>query len=223
MLSERTELLIQRHTAFQEIAIARLPKYGKCLFLDGDLQSAESDQEQYHRALVEPAFNYNPNIKSALILGGGERATAKKVLTHPDIERVTMVDIDEELVKICAEHLSEWCGEIHDPRLSIHYQDAGEFVPNDISRYDLIVWDLVDPYRWQNKEQTAASNLYSQEFFALIKAHLTPTGLLSIEYALRNRHQMSKLLEGWAKIGRREVYIPSFEEKWSFDLMRSSK
>ena len=96
MLDNRAEVLIETTTPFQKVTVAKLPEYGKCLFLDGDLQSAECDQDLYHSALVNPAFSYNPNIQSALILGGGEGATVKKILKHPSVKRVTMVDIDQQ-------------------------------------------------------------------------------------------------------------------------------
>lgn len=218
-LTENVDILLRAHTSFQQVTIVRLPGFGKCLFLDGDIQSSEYDQKQYHSALINPAFKYNPNIKTALILGGGEGATAKTILNHPQVEKVTMVDIDEELVKICAQLLPEWCGKVNDTRLTAIYQDAGIFVPQDRNRYDLIVWDLVDPHRWYTKEPTTASGLYTPGFFNLIKDHLTENGILSIEYAHRNKGEMSNLLKDWRKIARRHMLIPSFDEKWIFALM----
>ncbi|MDO8429446.1 MAG: hypothetical protein Q7S88_02340 [Candidatus Daviesbacteria bacterium] len=220
MLDERTEILIDTTTPFQRVTIAVTPEYGKCLFLDGDLQSAESDQGQYHSALVCPAFKFNPRIKTALILGGGEGATAKQILKQPTVEKVTMVDIDPGLVAICKEYLPQWHqGAFDDPRLKLHYEDAGKFVQQSKEHYDLIVWDLTDPYRWQNRDSTPSTNLYSLNFFRVLGSHLEEGGLLSVEYAYRNRYLLARLLEGFAKVYRRDVYIPSFEEKWIFALM----
>jgi spermidine synthase len=135
------------------------------------------------------------------------------------VEQVTMVDIDEELVKICAELLPEWCGKLDDPRLTIRYQDAGEFLSGGNNQYDLIVWDLVDPHRWDNSGLTAASNLYKPDFFDSLKKHLDENGLLSLEYANRNKKLMSDLLRDWRKISQKRMYIPSFDEGWVFALM----
>lgn len=219
MLNEKARIFVDTTTPFQRVTIADLPKYGKCLFLDGDLQSAEIDQTTYHSALVEPAFRYNPNVKRALILGGGEGATARRILSHEGVEHVTMVDIDEQVVTICEQHLPEWHGgAFGDPRISIHYEDAAKFIRLPKKPYDLIVWDLTDPYRWGDKDATPASSLYTRDSFDLLKDNLSRNGLLSIEYAYRNRYLVAPLLRDWKKISRRNVFLPSFEEKWIFAL-----
>lgn len=220
---EQEGILLRTRTAFQQVTIARFPGFGKCLFLDGDLQSSEYDQEMYHAALIDPVFAYNLHIKTALILGGGEGATAKRILSHPEVERVTMVDIDEELVKICADLLPEWCGKVDDSRLITYYQDAGIFLPKDSNLYDLIVWDLVDPHRWDTQDPTAATNLYAPDFFYSIKEHLTENGLFSMEYADRNKKLVSNLLKNWRQIDKKNIYVPSFEEQWTFALVDKNR
>lgn len=221
MLNERARVSVDVATPFQRVTIADLPDYGRCLFLDGDLQSAEIDQNAYHAALVEPAFRFNPNIHTALVLGGGEGATARKILNHQGVEKVTMVDIDEQLVTICEQHLPEWHqGAFADKRLSVTYQDASEFVQKPAEQYDLIVWDLTDPYRWQDNNPTPSTGLYTPQTFELLKQHLTENGLLSVEYGFRNKRLMAPLLKGWKQLVRRDMNLPSFEEKWIFTVLQ---
>lgn len=224
MLSEAGEIIADIQTCFQHATIARLPRYGKCLFLDGDLQSAQSDQDIYHSALVLPAFGFNPHIRTALILGGGEGATAHKILDQSSVQAVTMIDIDPELVDLCKQHLPEWnLGAFDDPRLTVHYQDAAKFIEQPQKPYDLVVWDLTDPYRWQDHQNTPSSPLYSPATFSRLRELLSDSGLLSVECAARNGGHTSKLIQqGWERLFRRRMYILSFEEKWDFALYRKS-
>ena len=59
------------------------------------------------------------------ILGGGEGATLREVLRFPSVEKCVMVDIDDELVELCKEHLPEWsAGAFDDPRAEVVIDDA---------------------------------------------------------------------------------------------------
>jgi len=65
------------------------------------MQSAQLDEFIYHECLVQPAMALHARAQEILILGGGEGATAREVLRHPGVKRVTMVDIDGEVVDFC--------------------------------------------------------------------------------------------------------------------------
>ena len=66
------------------------------LLLDGKSQSAEADEFVYHELLVHLALLLHPNPKTVFIAGGGEGATAREALKHHSVEKVVMVDIDQE-------------------------------------------------------------------------------------------------------------------------------
>jgi len=130
----------------------------RVVYLDGIHQSSRYGLEPYHEALVHPAMFSHPNPKTAAIIGGGEGATLREVLKHNTIEHVRMIEIDEDMVQVSREHLSEWsdCSDIHgsaswcgnDPRAEITYEDALNFFiqrrKGDIS-YDIIIIDALDP------------------------------------------------------------------------------
>jgi spermidine synthase len=68
-----------RTRACDSVVIAESPVYGKILFLDGEVQSAESDEAIYHEHLIHPVLNATVATpgKRVLIVGGGEGATAR--------------------------------------------------------------------------------------------------------------------------------------------------
>src|SRR3970282_2718085 len=110
---------------FQTIEVVESPKFGKMLILDGKIQSAALDEHIYHEALVHPAMLMHPHPRRVLILGGGEGAALREVLRYGMVEQVVMVDLDEEVVALCRQHLPEIAGKaFEDPRATLVTEDA---------------------------------------------------------------------------------------------------
>ena len=59
-------------TEYQSMEILETGSYGKCLILDGKMQSSEVDEFIYHEALVHPAMLTHPKPESVFIVGGGK-------------------------------------------------------------------------------------------------------------------------------------------------------
>ena len=74
-------------TKFQSIEIMQSPTFGKVLVLDGKIQSSEVDEFIYHELLVHPPMLAHPNPEKVFIAGGGEGATLREVMRHPDGEK----------------------------------------------------------------------------------------------------------------------------------------
>jgi spermidine synthase len=122
------ELIYLGKTKFQSIAIIDNASFGKCLVLDGKIQSSEADEFIYHEALVHPAMVTHPNPEKVFIAGGGEGATLREVLAHNTVKKAVMVDIDEEVVDICHRFLSSWHQNSFDAqRVELHFTDAREY------------------------------------------------------------------------------------------------
>ncbi|MFC8566120.1 polyamine aminopropyltransferase [Streptomyces sp. NPDC057245] len=146
------------------------------LFLDGRLRVSDSDQRRYHEALVRPAMA-GPHAR-VLILGGGDGLAAREVLRHPGVRRVDVVEPDAGLVRL-ARHdpglstLNEHA--YGDPRLRVGTADAFRLLrATPSAAYDVVISDLPDP------DITAATKLYSQEFYGLVRRVLAPDGRLAV-------------------------------------------
>src|SRR5204862_7390962 len=98
---EALRVLYSGQTRFQKLEIADTVSYGRALFLDDKIQSAELDEFVYHEALVHPALVLHPEPRSVLVVGGGEGATLREALRHRSVEPAVLVDIDEEAVAGC--------------------------------------------------------------------------------------------------------------------------
>jgi len=213
--------LIQTRTQFQNAILADSYSFGRCLILDGEMQSAQLDEFIYHECLVQPALVLHPKPKEVLILGGGEGATVREILRHPSVERVTMVDIDGEVVDFCKEYLKEWHqGTLAHPRTRLIIGDAREFVLTRDETFDVIISDLPTPI-----EGGPAYQLYTVEFYRQMLKRLRPGGifiaqagsgsLVQLHFHAVLRHTLGKIF----KVVRPfYAFVPSFDVPWAFLL-----
>ena len=207
-------------TPFQQVSIVELEAFGKTLFLDGKIQSSQIDEAVYHEALVHPAMVTHPNPKRVLIMGGGEGATLREVLRYP-VERAVMVDIDEQLVKLCEVYMPEWQrGAFYDERAEIIYADARSYVENTEETFDVIISDLTEPI-----EGGPSVMLFTEEFYRKVYERLSEDGILVVQsasadiYYSRFVANIYATLKGIFPIVKvYHAYITSFQLDWAFTI-----
>lgn len=171
------KILFEGRTKFQYVQCFSNDLFGKVLFLDKKIQSAQIDEYVYHESLVHPAMMTHPKPQRILVLGGGEGATLREVYRHSTVEGITMVDIDEELVEICKKHLPEWSeGSYEDLRTRLLIGDARQFVEKTQEKFDVIISDLTEPL-----EEGPSVHLFTKEFYEKIDKILTDSGLFVLQ------------------------------------------
>jgi spermidine synthase len=193
--------------------------YGRCLVLDGKMQSSEADEFIYHEALVHPALLTHPEPKRVFIVGGGEGATLREILRHRSVERVLMVDIDQEVVERCKQFLPEWHqGSFDDPRVELKFLDARKYLEETADTYDVIIIDISEPV-----EEGPAYLLYTKEFYQIVKRRLTPQGLITLQAGSTAVNSMfcfaavcQTLKTAFPIVAPYETSIPSFGLPWGF-------
>ena len=208
-------------TTFQQIEILDLKIYGRCLILDGKMQSSEVDESIYHEALVHPAMLSHPNPKNIFIVGGGEGATLREVLRHQSVEQVLMVDIDQEVVEACKTHLPMWHqGAFDDPRLDLRFLDARQYLEETDEVFDVIIIDISEPV-----EEGPAYLLYTREFYLIVMERLSKDGLIALQAGtttfsyLENFTAVCRTLkEVFPIVSPYQASIPSFGLPWGFAL-----
>src|SRR5215208_2369732 len=177
ILLEAERVLHTRQTRFQKLEIADTVSYGRALFLDDKIQSAQLDEFIYHEALVHPALVLHPQPRSVLVLGGGEGATLRETLRHRCVQRALMVDIDEEAVTSCREYLTPWHqGAFENSRTQLLHADARSYLEQHDERFDSIIVDVTDPLAGG-----PSYLLFTREFYRLAAERLTEHGTLAVQ------------------------------------------
>ncbi|MEN0061664.1 MAG: polyamine aminopropyltransferase [Myxococcota bacterium] len=169
-----SDILVAKDTPYQRLVVTRWRDDVR-LYLNGHLQFATMDEYRYHETLVFPALAATPRPGRVLILGGGDGLAVQRVLTHPGVVHVDLVDLDPEVMALFRDHprLSELNqGALRDARVTTHAADAIAWLRSTEDLYDVILIDLPDP----NDPQLA--RLYAQSTYRLALERLAPRGAL---------------------------------------------
>lgn len=166
------EVLVDTVSKYQHIQIFDSETYGRVLILDGVIQVTERDEFSYQEMITHVPMFAHANPKSVLIVGGGDGGVLREVARHPDVERICMCEIDEELVGLTRKHFaSSTATAFGDDRVALHFMDAAKFIENKQGEFDVIIVDSSDPVG-------PAETLYTSEFYSNLRTSLRPGGLI---------------------------------------------
>jgi len=176
--------IIYAGSGLQNLFIMENKFWGKMLFINNTLQFTERDEFIYHEALVHIPVQASPegSIKRVLICGGGDFGASRELLKYPQIEKVVIVDIDENIPKLVKEFFPELLPENpEDPRLELISADAFEMVRDYLNKgetFDLVIIDTTDPDISESGTTVELSHaLFSAEFHKMLY-ELCPRGII---------------------------------------------
>lgn len=164
-------------TPYQRIVLTRTP-YSLRLHLNGHLQFDSSDEYRYHEALVHVGLHAVPQKRSILVLGGGDGLAVREILKYPEVERVTLVDLDPSMTQVFRNSPSLVAlnqNALNDPRVTVINQDAFVWLQHPPEQFDFIVIDLPDPTNF------SIGKLYTTGFYKLLHGALTPHGAFVVQ------------------------------------------
>ncbi|HIE42360.1 MAG: polyamine aminopropyltransferase [Nitrospinaceae bacterium] len=170
----KDKIVYQEQTRYQKIVLTQW-KDDYWLFINGSTQFSTYDEERYHEPLVHPLMGLIKEHKDILLLGGGDGLAAREILKYPDVENLTLVDLDPAMTRLAQQDkifLSINQGSLNDPRVRVVNQDAYQFINNSGDLYDAVIIDLPDP------KSVSLSLLYSLGFYKMIEKHLKPFGAM---------------------------------------------
>ena len=166
------EVFFDVQSPFQRVRILESYKYGKMLALDDMVMTTINDEFHYHEMIAHPAMFTHGNAKNVLVIGGGDGGTVREVLKHSSVEKVTMVEIDGEVINACKEYLPTIAAAFDHPKLNLIVDDGIAFIKQaEKESYDIIIIDGSDPVG-------PAEGLFSVEFYTNCFNALKEGGIL---------------------------------------------
>jgi spermidine synthase len=213
------EVILARNTRYQRIVLTKW-KDDVRLFLSSHLQFSSRDEYRYHEALVHPGLASVEGARRVLVLGGGDGLAAREILKYPDLESVTLVDLDPEMTKLFSTHpflKTLNANSLNSPRVHVINQDAFPWLQSASEMYDFAVVDFPDPTNF------SLGKLYTTAFYRLLAKHLNAHGMAVVQSTspLFARQSYWCIVETLAQAGMKtypyHVYVPSFGE-WGFVL-----
>lgn len=208
--------LLSLRTPYQQLELLESAQLGRTLRLDGRFMTSERDEFFYHEALVHPAALAHPFPERALILGGGDGGAAEELLKHPSIRRVTIVDLDPDVVDVARHELASiHRGALDDPRVQVLCEDGGAFVRGCDALFDLVLLDLTDP-------ETPAGSLYTREFMGDLRRVLAPGGAIVLHLGApffepgQVRALLADLQHTFGIVAPYGLHVPLYGAYWGF-------
>src|ERR1700746_1551880 len=213
------EIIFARDTRYQHIVLTRF-KDDIRLFLNSHLQFSSRDEYRYHEALIHPGLSAVPAPRRVLVLGGGDGLAVREILKYPQLESITLVDLDPEMTHLFSTHpmltglnqKSFLSSKVH-----IINADAFPWVDSNTDSFDFIVIDFPYPTSY------SLGKLYTTAFYKAVARHLSTQGLMVVQSTspMFARDSYWCIAETLRQAGLQtypyHVYVPSFGE-WGFVL-----
>ncbi|WP_343154437.1 polyamine aminopropyltransferase [Buchnera aphidicola (Aphis aurantii)] len=165
------KILYQEKNKYHDIKIFDNVVMGKVMTIDDIVQTTEKDEFIYHEMLSHvPIFSHGL-IKDVLIIGGGDGGILREVCKHKNIDNITMVEIDINIVNLCKKYFPDHSNNAYeDPRLELIINDGLNFIKQTDKKFDLIISDSTDPVG-------PGKNLFISDFYLNCKKKLKKNGI----------------------------------------------
>jgi spermidine synthase len=215
---ELEQVVARVRTPLQDAMVADTVAYGRALFLDGLVQSAESDEPLYHEILVHPGLVIHGAARRVLVGGAGEGATLRELLKHPDVAQIVAVDLDPEVVRLAQEHLPQWHeGAFDDPRVELRFEDVRDTLARaEPGSFDVVLLDVTDPV-----DEGPSVELFTVRFFREVQRVLAPGGVMILQGGELDpidlasaRTVMTTLRAAFPWVAMAHTFVPCFACMW---------
>jgi spermidine synthase len=204
--------LFVEQSPYQTVEVFQTETFGKMLTIDSMVMCTEVDEAAYHEMIVHVPMQIHAGVRNVLVIGAGDGGTIRELMRYEQIERVTMVEIDDAVVRASKEFLPSISSAFGHPKLDLRIGDGIKFLQEAVAQsYDLIVIDSSDPVG-------PSEGLFSESFYRDVYRALKTGGVITVQSegpmfnpsAFRDLNQCLKLVFGPASVNCYLVFIPTY-------------
>jgi spermidine synthase len=164
-------VLMRDESVQTTVSVHRHPGGGLAMHLEGNHQASDQGGMAFaHHRIGYLPMVVHPDPKDVLVIGLGGGATAGAV-ARDEGAQVTVVELSRAVVR-GAEFFSHInFGVLKRPNVTLRVDDGRNFLLTTTRQFDVVTADIVLPI------YAGSNNLYSAEYFRLVKRVLKPGGL----------------------------------------------
>jgi spermidine synthase len=148
------------------------PYYYRLLTNAFSMSATSPRNQRYMRLFAYLPLAFCPEARNALLLCYGCGVTADALTRKSSLERIDAVDISKEVFTLADFYSGiNYSNPLRDPRVHAIVQDGRFFLQASPQQYDIISGEPPPP------KVSGAVNLYTQEFFSLMRSRLREGGI----------------------------------------------
>ena len=148
-------------------------EHRQLLFGSVSYASTVMPARRYMRTLAHLPMLMHADPKDVLEVCFGTGTTAAAFVRHPGLKSLTVVDLNRDVLGLAPHFADSNFDVLSDPRVHAVVDDGRHHLRADASQYDVISFEPPPP------RSAGAVNLYSREFYELVKSRLRPGGMMS--------------------------------------------
>lgn len=213
------KILSTKQSDFQQVDIIDTYDFGRCLVLDGVIQTTELDGYIYNEMISHIPMITHKNPKKVLVIGGGDCGVANELSKYKELKTIDMVEIDRVVVEECIDKLTKVSGNVfNDERVNFIFQDGVDYVRDKKDTYDIVIIDSSDPVG-------PAEVLFSEGFYVDVKRSLKSDGIMvcQSQSPIFNKDILNRtrriLKKHYPLVKTYRAVVPSYPGgMWSFTL-----
>ncbi|HZU36943.1 MAG TPA: fused MFS/spermidine synthase [Gemmataceae bacterium] len=180
------EMLYMGEGMNSSVAVSQMTNSTRNFHVSGKIEASTEPQDmRLQRMLGHLPALFHPRPRSVLIVGCGAGVTAGSFVTHPDIERIVICEIEPLIPRVVARYFAKENYDIvtgidqenphtvNGKQVEVVYDDARHYVLTTKETFDIITSDPIHPY------VKGAASLYTKDYFEWCKKRLNPGGLVT--------------------------------------------
>lgn len=170
--------VLVRHTASETLQYLQrnflgAPWYHRQVTDGFSMSSTAPDSRRYMELYAWWPAAAHPQLQSALLVSYGLGTTASALLDVPGLQSLDVVDISPEILETSSIAHEPGHNPLHDPRVQVFIEDGRFYLNAPRQQYDLVTGEPPPP------RARGVVNLYTREYFALVRGALRPGGLFT--------------------------------------------
>jgi hypothetical protein len=134
------------------------------------MAGTQIDSKRYMKLYVYLPVALRPETRDALLISFGVGSTSKALADTAGLSRIDIIDISRDILDLSNVVYPGADNPLRDERVHVHIEDGRFFLNSTSRRYDLITSEPPPP------KLAGVVNLYSEEYYRLIRDHLNPGG-----------------------------------------------